>query len=167
MKDLHPWTQLGDVIILLAPLFVFSILSSVIIYLVFVIAIPFCAGLGQRHQIVIPNSPPEPAKAVSAENENDGFGYLGTFSYLVLASLFGIVLGMLTKLVGGFSVLEKGSTNSLIGAIGTVLVIVLGVVGSMFAESGPIGMKKPVGAIAFLVAFLISGFYWKLLETAV
>jgi hypothetical protein len=167
LEALKPWTQLYEVIVLLSPLFVFSILSSLIIYLVFVIVLPFGAGLGQPHQGAPARPSNDPAKPILTErNDDDEFGYLGSFSYLVLASLFGLVLGMLVKLIGGFSALERGSPNTLIGAIGTVLVIVLGIVGGIFAESGRINLRKPVGAIAFLVSFLISGFYWKLLETA-
>ena len=151
MTSLNPWAELYNVIILLSPIFLFSIASSVAIYVVLVLGPTFLRsspGLGVQ--------PP------TAPETGDEFGYVGRLSYLILSSLFGLSFGMLVKLVGGFSALDKGA--NLTGAISTVLVIVLGVAGSMFAESGRLNLRKPVGAIAFLTSFLVSGFYWKLLE---
>jgi hypothetical protein len=154
ISALEPWAKLWSVMALLAPLITFSVLSSAAIYLLFYFFI--------RSKDSIADKGGQVAATAPAADVYE-FGTIGQCSYLVLTAFFGIALGMLIKLVGGFSALQKDSPNTLAGAIITVLVIVLGVVGSLFAENGRIDARRPLGAISFLLSFLVSGFYWKLL----
>jgi hypothetical protein len=91
---------------------------------------------------------------------------LQQFGFMLMASLFGTVLGFAVKLVGGFTVAAGTGdvSKALIAGVGTVLVAVFGIVASVFSETGTVSMKRPIGAISFLIMFLVSGFYWKFLE---
>ncbi|MDR3476057.1 MAG: hypothetical protein P4M09_30800 [Devosia sp.] len=84
-----------------------------------------------------------------------------------MASLFGMVLGALVKLAGGFSALTSAPASSsgggLLGPIAALLVVVIGVGGSLFVDSSRIGLRRPIGAICFLTSFLVSGLYWQYL----
>jgi len=89
------------------------------------------------------------------------------FGFMLMASLFGTVLGFAVKLAGGFTIAAAGTgsvSNAVIAGVGTILVAVFGIVASIFSETGTISMEKPLGAISFLIMFLVSGFYWKFLE---
>jgi|EndMetStandDraft_2_1072991.scaffolds.fasta_scaffold184740_1 hypothetical protein len=186
LEKLQPWVRLYEVIGVLCPIFAFSLLLSVVVYLFFAVLFPWIgngANLSiQRTRLRsdTPNGSIQRADIDPQEKDNlvlqkptaqpggdavEQFGYAGSFSYVLVASLFGVVLGMLVKLVGGFTALASTApANTVVGAIGSIIVIALGVVGSLFADSGRIALRRPVGAIAFLVSFLVSGFYWQFLR---
>jgi hypothetical protein len=168
-STIKPWSSIFDVGAILSPIFATSLLLSLVIYLFFFTLVPSIISVRKRQ---IKNLGPETNGQADAStpaslttNDND-FGDLAGFSYVVMTSLFGVVLGMLANLLGGFVVIDAGAPDKLIGAIGAVLAVSLGVVGTLFTDTGRIGLRKPIGAIAFLTSFLVSGFYWKLLQTS-
>jgi hypothetical protein len=143
-STIKPWSSIFDVGAILSPIFATSLLLSLVIYLFFVTLVPSIISVRKRQ---IKNLGPETNGQADAStpaslttNDND-FGDLAGFSYVVMTSLFGVVLG-------------------------AVLAVSLGVVGTLFTDTGRIGLRKPIGAIAFLTSFLVSGFYWKLLQTS-
>lgn len=169
MQTLQPWTRLSEVLGVLLPLFTFSFLASVAIYFVFAVLLPWFANSfnskAASPRVQVSDSPANPpTEPVGDAN----LGYLGSFSYIFVTSLFGIVLGMLVKLLGGFTALATGNAppSSVIGAVGAVIVIIIGVAGSLFTDSDRIAVRRPAGAIGFLISFLVSGFYWQFLKGA-
>jgi hypothetical protein len=97
-----------------------------------------------------------------SQEQQDALQKLG---FILMASLFGTILGFAVKLVGGFTVATGGDfSKAVIAGVATVLVAVFGIVASVFSETGTVSMKRPLGAVSFLIMFLVSGFYWKFLE---
>lgn len=177
LQQLKPWDRLYEVIGVLSPIFIFSLLLSVVVYLVFALLLPW---IGNKANLLTRRTPPgsdAPKGSIPllrnpivqpGDNSEGQFGYASSFSYVLVASLFGVVLGMLVKLVGGFTALTSNApSNTVLGAIGSIVIIALGVAGSLFADTGRIPLRRPVGAIAFLVSFLVSGFYWQFLKGAI
>jgi hypothetical protein len=172
LEQLKPWTRLYEVIGVLGPVFLFSFVFSLLVYVLFVGVLPLLDWRARFGNLSSRRIEPETNQAGSDQSGSGDvdaqFGYAGSFTYVLVASLFGVVLGMLVKLVGGFTALASSTpANTLVGAIGSALVIVVGVVAVLFADSGKIALRRPVGAIAFLVSFLVSGFYWQFLRGAV
>lgn len=154
LSSLDPWATLLGVAGLIAPLFVSAVLLTLALYLLFEVFVP--------RPIVRPavSSAPGP----SAPVDPDLFGIAGRFSYLLTAAMFGAVLGMLAKLLGGFDAIsDAASSDSIVGAIGSVVILVVGVAGSLFGDDLKINLQKPIGALALLVMFLVSGFYFEFL----
>jgi hypothetical protein len=88
-----------------------------------------------------------------------------SISYVAVSCMLGLVVGMLVNLLGGFRILVNGdATVGVVGAIASVLAIVIGVVGSLFLDSDKISLRNPVGAIGFLTMLVTSGLYWLFLS---
>lgn len=102
----------------------------------------------------------------SREEEETSF-----FVVLVSTSVFsllGVIFGMMIQLVGGFSSLVSGESNDLISGLITMVLAFFGVGASLLSEarflrSGK--LDKPIASLAFLICFVVSGFFWKMLET--
>jgi hypothetical protein len=135
------WTKLFDVLTNFVPLLVFSIVVSTITYVVFVVILRGNV-IGANDQTPL----------------NEEFGYLLGPSYVLMTSLFGMVFGILISVLGGFG--SAGANGSITASIVAGVGIVVAVVGSLFVESGKIPLRRPVGAITFLLTFVVSGLYW-------
>ena len=135
------WTKLFDVLTNFVPLLVFSIVVSTITYVVFVVILRGNV-IGANDQTPL----------------NEEFGYLLGPSYVLMTSLFGTVFGILISVLGGFG--SAGASGSITASIVAGVGIVVAVVGSLFVESGKIPLRRPVGAITFLLTFVVSGLYW-------
>lgn len=135
------WTKLFDVLTNFVPLLVFSIVVSTITYVVFVVILRGNV-IGANDQTPL----------------NEEFGYLLGPSYVLMTSLFGMVFGILISVLGGFG--SAGASGSITASIVAGVGIVVAVVGSLFVESGKIPLRRPVGAITFLLTFVVSGLYW-------
>jgi len=135
------WTKLFDVLTNFVPLLVFSIVVSTITYVVFVVILRGNV-IGANVQTPL----------------NEEFGYLLGPSYVLMTSLFGTVFGILISVLGGFG--SAGANGSITASIVAGVGIVVAVVGSLFVESGKIPLRRPVGAITFLLTFVVSGLYW-------
>lgn len=139
---LEVWADLGAVLTNFVPLLVFCAGISAVTYVVFVLIL-------RGHVVGAPND------TTPVEEE---FGYLLGPSYVFMTSLFGMVFGILISVLGGFNSAGEGGsiTASVVAGVG----IVLAVVGSLFVESGKIPLRRPVGAITFLLTFVVAGLYW-------
>jgi hypothetical protein len=145
LSGIQPWAGLGFVLWLTLPLVVFAIASALLLHLAFVAL------------------PPHLPKWLTSDATTEA---TGSASYLVLTAVFGLSLGALVKLLGGFDKLIGGggaSPTDVAGAIVSVIVLVLGTAGSLFGEDGKISLRRPVGGVSFLLSFLVSGFYFQYL----
>ncbi|RYE09043.1 MAG: hypothetical protein EOP22_10610 [Hyphomicrobiales bacterium] len=145
IANINPWAGLGFVIWLTLPLVVFSLGSAIVLHLAFVVWPPHLPKW-----LLVGNS--EVAK--------------GNATYLVLTAMFGLSLGALVKLIGGFEELVGSGGDSptdIAGAIVSVIVLVLGTVGSLFGAEGKGTLQRPLGGVSFLLSFLVSGFYFQYL----
>jgi hypothetical protein len=135
------WNTLLVVLANFVPLLAFAVTISAITYVVFVVVLR--------------------GKAVGAHDDTpltEEFGYLLGPSYVFMTSLFGMVFGILISVLGGFSSASEGGsiTASVVAGVG----VAVAVVGSLFVESGRIPLRRPVGAITFLLTFVVAGLYW-------
>lgn len=142
---IQPWMGLGIVVWITFPLLVFAIGSAIILHLTFVVV------------------PPHLPKWLTASGDSEA---TGSASYLMLTAVFGLSLGALVKLMGGFDELigaGSATPTSVAGAIVSVIVLVLGTLGSLFGEEGKISLRRPLAGVSFLLSFLVSGFYFQYL----
>lgn len=156
MNLFNSWATLWVVLQILAPLFLSAVVSAAIVYFAF-------------------NGFPKQGATVAGDGQpvdqqfDDSYGMLAGLSYAVMTSLFGVTLGALVKLLGGFAgiaevaVGDSSSATSVFSAIAAVLIAALGIVASLLNGDGKISLRKPVGAATFLISFLISGFYFQYL----
>ena len=153
------WQKLWSVLELLLPPVSFAIVSSLIIYGAFV-ALP--ARL--RGRALIEPAAVDPENPAASSPVVSDFGLLLGPSYVFMTSCFGVALGILFTLIGGFHAAATGAAGTgdanLPASVASVLVAVLTVVGTLFIESGNIGLRKPTGAVAFLLSFVVTGLYW-------
>ncbi len=145
IAGIQPWAGLGIVLWLTLPLVVFAIGSAILLHLAFVVL------------------PPYLPKALTMDGAAEA---TGNVTYLVLTAVFGLSLGALVKLLGGFDNLVGSGGSSptdIAGAIVSVIVLVLGTLGSLFGEEGKVSLRRPLGGVSFLLSFLVSGFYFQYL----
>jgi hypothetical protein len=149
MND-DPWVTLLRVLNQFAPLVAFAISISVVIYFVFVVL------LGSKAKSKsLENGP---ANTLPAPQTAADFGQLLGPSYAVMASLFGLVFGILISLLGGFR--AEANAGSLTASVVAAVGLAIAVAGSLFVESGAIPLRRPIGAVAFLTTFVVAGLYW-------
>lgn len=160
IDQLKPWEKIYEVLILLAPLFLFCLIFSSIVC-IFIFLYQFSKVINSS------NARAEQEPETTSPSPNVGmFDSLDDFGYIFMSSIFGGVIGLMIQLVGGFNVLSNTSSSVYV-AISSTIVVVLGVVASLLSETGQISLRRPVGAIAFLGSFLVSGFYWQFLRSSV
>ena len=150
LSSLDPWATLLAVAGIVAPLLLSAMLLTVALYALFEVFAPGSKAVAEPGGLG--------TSAVGL------FGMASRFSYLLTAAMFGAVLGMLAKLLGGFDTLsDAGEAESVIGAIGSVIILAVGIAGSLFGTDLKVSLQRPVGALALLVMFLVSGFYFQFL----
>ena len=85
-------------------------------------------------------------------------------------SIMGVIFGMLLQLVGGFQVLAQDAGGNFVTGLSAMVLAFLGVTGSLLSEAGFLRsgkLDKPLASLAFLVCFVVSGFYWRFLEAQI
>lgn len=143
------WLTLFNQLADLLPVLTFAVVCSAVIYFVFVV-LPVGGFLSQR-------------STEKVASTNDDFGLLLGPSYVLMTSLFGVTLGIFFTLLGGFQAagsVPASAGGNLTASVAAAVAAVLTVVGTLFLEGGSVGLRRPVGAIGFLLCFVVTGLYW-------
>jgi hypothetical protein len=164
------WAALANVTTALAPLLVSALVVAVAIYFVFVILVPRAVRIGIAPAPVVPAQPPNaippPAPPPTVTPDELGLGAMSGISYLLVASIFGVIVGMLTNQIGGLeALLTEPTADSFLKGLASVVVLALGVIGGLFLDNSGVQQRRPLGALAFLVCFLVSGLYWPMITS--
>lgn len=100
--------------------------------------------------------------------EEDEANFFVVLVSTAVFSLMGVIFGMMIQLVGGFSALVSKDSGDLVSGLVTLILAFFGVGTSLFSEarflrSGK--LDKPLASLAFMICFVASGFFWKMLTT--
>lgn len=83
-------------------------------------------------------------------------------------SMMGVIFGMMIQLIGGFSALLERDSGDLVSGLVTMLLVFFGVGSSLLSEARVLrsgNLDKPLASLAFMICFVASGFFWKMLTT--
>ena len=143
--NINPWLGMLFVIWLMLPLGLFALGVAV--------GLHFCFG-------ILP--PLLPAWLVPARGDRDRTSP----SYLLLTAMFGVALGALIKLLGGFDRLigdAGGDAGTMVAGVVSILLLALGTLGTLLGQDGKLSLQRPLGAVSFLSTVLASAFYFQYL----
>ena len=155
--------SLTNVVLSLSPLFVFSVITAAAICAVFMWGLPRLSERFGYHSLqqpapapVLDPNNPQPAPPVPPRT-----GAASTLSYVLMASLLGLIVGMLVNQVGGLEALsQSASGGTFVEGIASTLLVVIGAVGTLLADGSEVEIRRPMGLTAFLSSFLVSCLYW-------
>ena len=152
------WSQLGDALAYLLPVIAITVVVWIVCYAAFVVVFP--KWLTSR----IVRGDDGTAAIVQSEVDKDPLNltsYLAWPAYVFMTSLLGSVMGLLLGIIGAFSAPStEAGQNSLLGAVLSVVVVVMTAAATLFGQNDKIGLRRPLGAISFLLCMVTTGLYW-------
>lgn len=146
------WFQFLDAIAFFLPILLIAAVVSVGVYVFFVVFFPGVKGAAT-----------EEPEATPGNQDKKPPAYFGWPSYIAMTAITGSVLGVLLSIVGGFGGTKAGE-DTLPGTVLSVVVVVLAATSTLFGAGGKIALRRPLGAIAFLICFVLCGLYWKFIR---
>lgn len=173
------WYQFVDAFGFFAPIVAISLIVAIFVWVVFILFLPALARRSSGdvdRELAAPVVAPNPGQNVAVNDQPQGAGLarpadtirvvtaaeptLSWPAYVYMTALVGAVLGMLLSLVGGFGAVKTGE-DTLPGAILSIVVVVLAAAATLFSGQGRIELRRPLGAISFLLSLVLCGLYWK------
>lgn len=160
------WSELFNVLYYLAPVFVVALVVAGLCYLVFIVALPKLVAR-RVEEATKALSVGDAALASQPADPIELTGFVSWPVFVFMTAILGAVTGVLLSLLGGIAAPVKeaadGATTSDVSLLGTTLSLVVAAAAAavtLFGDNDKVGLRRPLGAIAFLLCMLICGLYW-------
>lgn len=166
------WGELAGVLYYLFPVLAVAIGVSVLCHVIFIIALPWLVERKVKATLeAMKANVAAPSDAVVDTEELRGF--VSWPAFLFMTALLGSVSGVLLSLLGGLAAPIKDSATgdtsavSLFGATLSLVTAAVAAAVTLFGgDNDKVGLRKPLGAVSFLLCMLICGLYWSFVTAA-
>jgi hypothetical protein len=166
--------QLWDVVLFFLPVLIITVVVAAVCYWFFVVLLPSRMATminnaanktsrGDAATADVAQAAADAAKSAAEELTQ----YLSWPTFVFMTSALGSTMGLILAMVGGFSIQQQGAdATSLLGAVLSVVIVALTAAATLFGDSDKVGLRKPLGATAFLLCLVLTGLYWGFIQAA-